>query len=611
VSDSNWPSAPLTEIYLRNFKSVVDQRLSLSPLTLIIGPNSSGKTNLIRALLALTQTVASHSHLDGFLLNGERINLGAFGDVLHQGAQPDSAVSIGVSAQIRLNSPRYVTYPADYEYLTDKDELFHVQCELTFSGTDADDPMMSPAQGVAFGVSSLGSEGTHTRVVVNRRAGSSKPLEPAEIVTNDFFWPRGLSINTQFRGTASRDGTKTRVSGVHLSGLLPTHLICTDPANEALAKAWVDVAARSRNYGYVGSSRASREKVTPETLLALSTTTINDWLSTRNSNKDGFFSFVLERIANAGFLGRKLPIDTEDIRQKLIEEIRASLKSTKKVPVLLGGPLGIELRAAGSALQDLFAHRVWHLAGLREAPLPLYQASPAVRRGEIGTKGEYVAALQALKDRTIDCPKRDGGTERMSLTSAVQYWAEELELFSAVESHHLLTLGLGITVLQPGLSQAIDITSVGLGVSQLLPVLVRCLLAEPGDVVLLEQPELHLHPASQQRLADFVLACSRSGRQLIIESHSEHLVNRLRLRAAEDKSVDSEIARSVGIIFAERDLASGATTYRRTNLNEFGGFDEWPAGFFEPGITEAQQILAAGLEKLQRENAEESSPPSQ
>jgi predicted ATPase len=121
---------------------------------------------------------------------------------------------------------------------------------------------------------------------------------------------------------------------------------------------------------------------------------------------------------------------------------------------------------------------------------------------------------------------------------------------------------------------------------------------------LLEQTELHLHPASQQRLADFLLACARSGRQLIIESHSEHLVNRLRLRAAQDESDTSEVARNIGVVFAERDLVSGSTTYRRADLNEFGGFDEWPTGFFGPGIAEAQQILATGLEKIQRVTAE-------
>jgi len=181
----------------------------------------------------------------------------------------------------------------------------------------------------------------------------------------------------------------------------------------------------------------------------------------------------------------------------------------------------------------------------------------------------------------------------------VEYWADKLGLFSEVQPHHRGGLGLDIMVRQPGLAEPLDITSVGLGVSQLLPMIVRCLLAKPGEVVVLEQPEIHLHPASQQRLADFLLACARSGRQLLVETHSEHLVNRLRLRAAEDKSQNDEIVQTVGLVFADRHPKTGITHYRSGSLNAFGGLQDWPSGFFEEGIVEAQQILKIGLDKLE------------
>ena len=201
----------------------------------------------------------------------------------------------------------------------------------------------------------------------------------------------------------------------------------------------------------------------------------------------------------------------------------------------------------------------------------------------------------------IDTPiEGSDETQRMTLREAVAYWVERLELLSSIQPHHLGTLGLDISVMQPGLQQPLDITSVGLGVSQLLPVVVRCLLARTGDIILLEQPELHLHPASQQRLADFLLACARSGRQLIVETHSEHIINRLRLRAAEDDSEEGAVAQIVSVICAERNAETGTSTYRQAILNGFGGFDEWPSGFFDPGISDAQEILRTGLEKLRR-----------
>jgi predicted ATPase len=144
-----------------------------------------------------------------------------------------------------------------------------------------------------------------------------------------------------------------------------------------------------------------------------------------------------------------------------------------------------------------------------------------------------------------------------------------------------------------GVSRELNMTAVGVGVSQVLPVLVMGLAADPGTVLLLEQPELHLHPAVQQRLGDFLLACSRTGRQVIVETHSDHLVTRLRRRIAEDDadSVVNQVA-----IFASR-RSGGVSEFTSLAVNRFGGFDSWPEGFFDDGPRDAQFLLEAGMRK--------------
>ncbi|WP_162528596.1 AAA family ATPase [Mycolicibacterium sp. CBMA 361] len=92
----------------------------------------------------------------------------------------------------------------------------------------------------------------------------------------------------------------------------------------------------------------------------------------------------------------------------------------------------------------------------------------------------------------------------------------------------------------------LDLTSVGTGVSQVLPVLVMCLQAPPGSLLLIEQPELHLNPAVQQKLADFLLAIAASGRQLLVETHSDYLITRLRLRTAKDPTEDTRNRIAIG-----------------------------------------------------------------
>ena len=136
--------------------------------------------------------------------------------------------------------------------------------------------------------------------------------------------------------------------------------------------------------------------------------------------------------------------------------------------------------------------------------------------------------------------------------------------------------------------------SIGVGVSQVLPVLVLCLITEPNQVVMIEQPELHLHPAMQLKLADFLLECARTGRQVVVETHSEHIVNRLRLRSMEDPEENGKLVR---LLFAEQE--NGNTVYRSSDVNELGGLDEdWPEGFLDVGANEAASFMRVSIGKM-------------
>jgi predicted ATPase len=149
----------------------------------------------------------------------------------------------------------------------------------------------------------------------------------------------------------------------------------------------------------------------------------------------------------------------------------------------------------------------------------------------------------------------------------------------------------------------IDLTSLGVGVSQVLPVILLCLLSRAASVILLEQPELHLHPAIQLKLADFLLACSRGGQQIIVETHSEHLVNRLRRRVADDSS--NTLSRSIGLLFAEQ--KDGLSRYRATTINQFGGLSQgWPEGFLDVGSNEASEFLEEALERRRQASRDKS-----
>jgi predicted ATPase len=126
---------------------------------------------------------------------------------------------------------------------------------------------------------------------------------------------------------------------------------------------------------------------------------------------------------------------------------------------------------------------------------------------------------------------------------------------------------------------------------------VLCLLAKPGSLVLLEQPELHLHPAVQQRLGDFLLACARSGRQLLVETHSEYLIARLRFRAVEDRT--DRTRDQFTVVFAKRD-DRGRTRFESAFANRYGAID-WPPGFFDQSQEESRRIVTEAVERRREE----------
>ena len=179
---------------------------------------------------------------------------------------------------------------------------------------------------------------------------------------------------------------------------------------------------------------------------------------------------------------------------------------------------------------------------------------------------------------------------------ALQIWLQRMGLVESVETEEMSKAGYQLTVQTVGLDKKLDLTSVGVGVSQVLPTLVIGLVAPENSILIFEQPELHLHPKVQSVLGDFFLGLASCGKQCIVETHSEHLINRLRRRIAE--SPDSKILDLLRIYFVE--LKGTASQFRPVEPNEYGAILDWPKGFFDEVEEESSAILRASMKKRQR-----------
>lgn len=139
---------------------------------------------------------------------------------------------------------------------------------------------------------------------------------------------------------------------------------------------------------------------------------------------------------------------------------------------------------------------------------------------------------------------------------------------------------------------SVSLADVGFGYSQILPVVLLGLLNKNNGLILLEQPEIHLHPSSAANLADLFLNFIKEGNQFVIETHSQEMINRLRLRVIEDPSLKDKI----NIVFVESNKELGAQI-RQFSIDENGMFPEWPDGFLDESQKLAQAILEARLSR--------------
>ena len=178
----------------------------------------------------------------------------------------------------------------------------------------------------------------------------------------------------------------------------------------------------------------------------------------------------------------------------------------------------------------------------------MHSGNPTI---EMGNSGEYAAQILWLeKDRKVRYLSELGDEPReVTLMEAVNDAFIKLGLLQPldVKSEKAIMYRILFQLGGPKRNEAVTIADVGFGVSQLLPILVLGLRAENSSLLLLEQPEIHLHPRLQANLADFLLTLADQGQRIIVETHSDHFINRLRRRIAEDPT--DELRNKVNILF--------------------------------------------------------------
>ncbi len=246
---------------------------------------------------------------------------------------------------------------------------------------------------------------------------------------------------------------------------------------------------------------------------------------------------------------------------------------------------------------SLFNKKFQHLAANRLEPRNHYDMSDfhINELNSLGSHGEYtVHFLEEYGQSSLKIPElRHPNAPSSTLLDSVDAWMAELSPGIRVRAsahRDLNSVSLSYSFVQ-GREVTADFRpqNVGFGVTFVLPVVTGLLRAERGDLIIVENPEAHLHPAGQSIIGRLCALAAANGIQVCVESHSDHFLNGVRV-AVKNEDIS---ANEVRLFFLERDAegTTHSTTVQTPTITPNGGLDSWPNNFFDEWDRQLEQLL--------------------
>jgi predicted ATPase len=197
---------------------------------------------------------------------------------------------------------------------------------------------------------------------------------------------------------------------------------------------------------------------------------------------------------------------------------------------------------------------------------------------EVGKRGEKTLdVLDKVKNEVLKSDVRVSGEDNSILALSGEWLSYVLDTKVSViinsESSYISTLKFRFN------DKDYTPPNVGFGYSYILPIIVSGLVAKDGEILIIENPEAHLHPGAQSRLAEFLARVASMGVQVFIESHSEHILNGIRIAAVEREGKPKILENTdISILYFQ---GSGKESFVSIPVEPDGKIRKWPEGFFD------------------------------
>lgn len=208
---------------------------------------------------------------------------------------------------------------------------------------------------------------------------------------------------------------------------------------------------------------------------------------------------------------------------------------------------------------------------------------------QVGTRGEYTAHFlsiygdEDIQNSTLSHPKANS----VNIRDQVEAWIGEVSPGTRLKILSNPTLDLVSLQYSYGLSNPYRATNVGFGISYTLPIIVAVLASEPGTLIIIENPEAHLHPKGQAKIGELLALAASCGVQVVIETHSDHVLNGIRLAVHNGKIEPKDV--QLHFFLKNREDRTEVLSPR---IDRNGRIDQWPEGFFDEWDKSLEALLA-------------------
>ena len=556
LADSAFTSQLLTELHIVNFKSFAGSHvIPLAPLTLIYGPNASGKSSIIQSLLLLAQSMQA----DRFRPKGPLVDVHDFRQVV---SRHDSGEELTVGARFRVEEPDRIASFDD-----DSNEAppisFEAGIALTFHDVDNERTIGTHAGFDVEGCMLVDPYPTEFYEGFDDETGPWEYLLQSRLDVSEVSTTEALTATLErwypFLGIGPRD-VQQSIALIRLA----SELVQSGHAKTAMLESRVDPVDWAGGFHTPSGLVLCLEP--GETLRAELAAIPVDGRGLCREDQARVEAMLGQWAAGGqqtGYFGGLQPV------AKLfgcVEEEARGIFGSDVLPE--------DQSAAAKRYRE---RRTWE--SRPEANLvSLGPIRPKPRRVHIEDDNSDPAEL-ALIRRFHD---------NDDLVKRVNEWLDRLEIPYSISVDTVVAptrpdraLGYSLQLVDSRMGVEVSLADVGYGVSQVLPIVAECVGAS-DSIICIEQPELHLHPRLAGNLAELLVEATSHGNQVIAETHSENVLLRVQRLIRDGMIAASDVA----VLYVENKLDVGATV-SRLPLDSDGDLQvRWPGGFFDDRLAD-------------------------